>query len=51
MQIIVPMSGIGKRFKDAGYKTPKYLIEIDTILSFKYSYIHRYIMSDFLQRE
>ena len=29
MQIIVPMSGIGKRFKDAGYKTPKYLIEIE----------------------
>ena len=29
MQIIVPMSGIGKRFMDAGYKTPKYLIEIE----------------------
>lgn len=29
MQIIIPMSGIGKRFIDAGYKDPKPLIEID----------------------
>ncbi len=29
MHIIVPMSGIGKRFIDAGYTTPKPLIEID----------------------
>ena len=29
MQIIVPMSGIGKRFIDKGYKVPKYLIEVD----------------------
>ena len=29
MQIIIPMSGIGKRFQDAGYKIPKPLIEIN----------------------
>jgi NDP-sugar pyrophosphorylase family protein len=28
-QIIIPMSGIGKRFIDSGYKTPKPLIEVD----------------------
>lgn len=31
MQIIIPMSGIGKRFMDAGYKEPKPLIEVDGI--------------------
>jgi NDP-sugar pyrophosphorylase family protein len=29
IQLIIPMSGIGKRFIDAGYKEPKSLIEID----------------------
>ena len=29
MQIIIPMTGVGKRFTDAGYKTPKPLIEVD----------------------
>ena len=29
MHIIIPMSGIGKRFIDAGYKEPKPLIVID----------------------
>lgn len=29
MQIIIPMTGIGKRFLDAGYTTPKPLIEVD----------------------
>ena len=29
MQIIIPMSGKGQRFVDAGYKDPKPLIEID----------------------
>ncbi len=29
MQIIIPMSGIGKRFLDAGYKDPKPLIDVD----------------------
>jgi NDP-sugar pyrophosphorylase family protein len=29
MQIIVPMSGFGERFRRAGYKVPKPLIEID----------------------
>lgn len=29
MQIIIPMSGIGKRFIDAGYKVPKPLIEVE----------------------
>lgn len=29
MQIIVPMSGFGERFRRAGYKAPKPLIEID----------------------
>lgn len=29
MHIIIPMSGIGKRFVDAGFKQPKPLIEID----------------------
>jgi NDP-sugar pyrophosphorylase family protein len=29
MQIIIPMSGIGKRFQEAGYEEPKPLIEVD----------------------
>ena len=29
MQIIIPMSGFGERFRQAGYRTPKPLIEID----------------------
>ena len=29
MKIIIPMTGIGKRFIDAGYTTPKPLIEVD----------------------
>ena len=29
MQIIIPMSGIGKRFVNAGYKHPKPLIGVD----------------------
>jgi len=29
MQIIIPLSGIGKRFIDAGYNIPKPLIEVD----------------------
>lgn len=29
MKIVIPMSGIGKRFIDAGYKDPKPLIEVD----------------------
>lgn len=29
MHIIIPMSGVGKRFIDAGYKVPKPLIEVD----------------------
>jgi NDP-sugar pyrophosphorylase family protein len=29
MHIIIPMSGIGKRFMDAGYKVPKPLIKVD----------------------
>lgn len=29
MQIIIPMSGIGKRFLEAGYRDPKPLIEVD----------------------
>lgn len=28
-QLIIPMSGVGKRFIDAGYKDPKPLIEVD----------------------
>ena len=28
MQLIIPMSGVGKRFKDKGYKLPKPFIEI-----------------------
>jgi len=31
MQIIIPMSGIGKRFQDAGYTDPKPLIIVDNI--------------------
>ena len=30
MQLIIPMSGIGQRFIDAGYKTPKPLLEIES---------------------
>lgn len=29
MQIIIPMSGVGRRFQEAGYKEPKPLIEVD----------------------
>ena len=29
MQVVIPMSGIGKRFGDAGYTVPKPLIEVD----------------------
>jgi len=29
MQIIIPMSGVGKRFQEEGYKDPKPLIEVD----------------------
>ncbi len=29
MQIVIPMSGFGERFRRAGYKTPKPLIEIE----------------------
>ena len=29
MQIIVPMSGYGERFRRAGYALPKALIEVD----------------------
>ena len=28
IQLVVPMSGIGKRFKDAGYNIPKPLIKV-----------------------
>jgi NDP-sugar pyrophosphorylase family protein len=29
MQIIIPMSGFGERFRKAGYKVPKPLIEVE----------------------
>ena len=29
MQIIIPMSGFGERFRTAGYAVPKFLIEVD----------------------
>ena len=29
MQIVIPMSGFGKRFRRAGYSVPKPLIEVD----------------------
>lgn len=29
MQIVIPMTGVGQRFIDKGYKTPKPLIEVD----------------------
>ena len=29
MQIIIPMSGFGERFRAAGYVVPKFLIEVD----------------------
>lgn len=29
MQIIIPMSGVGKRFKEVGYNDPKPLIDVD----------------------
>ena len=29
MKIIIPMSGIGKRFVEAGYKDPKPLIKVE----------------------
>ena len=27
-QLIIPMSGVGQRFKDAGYSIPKFLIKV-----------------------
>jgi len=30
VQIIIPMSGLGQRFIDAGYSDPKFLIEVDS---------------------
>ena len=29
MQIVIPMSGFGERFRRAGYQIPKPLIEVD----------------------
>ena len=29
MQIVIPMSGFGERFRSVGYKVPKPLIEVD----------------------
>ena len=29
MKVVIPMAGKSKRFQDAGYKVPKYLIDID----------------------
>lgn len=29
MQIVIPMAGIGRRFRDAGYTIPKWRIEVD----------------------
>ena len=31
LQLIIPMSGIGRRFLNAGYKIPKPLIKVDNI--------------------
>ena len=28
MKILIPMSGVGKRFKDSGYSKPKYLLGV-----------------------
>ena len=29
IQLVIPMSGMGQRFVDAGYKDPKPLIQVD----------------------
>ena len=29
MKVVIPMSGMSRRFMDAGYTVPKYLLEID----------------------
>ena len=29
MKVVIPMSGMSRRFSVAGYKDPKYLLEID----------------------
>ena len=29
VQIVLPMTGLGKRFRDAGYTDPKPLIDVD----------------------
>ena len=29
MNVIIPMSGLGSRFMEAGYEKPKFLIEIE----------------------
>ena len=31
MQLVIPMSGSGKRFRDAGYTDPKPLIRVDNL--------------------
>lgn len=35
LQILMPMGGLGQRFRDAGYDTPKPLIEVDGVAMFQ----------------
>lgn len=35
LQILMPMGGLGQRFRDAGYDTPKPLIELDGVAMFQ----------------
>ena len=36
MQLIIPMSGLGNRFADAGYVVPKPLVEVDGLPMIKH---------------
>ena len=31
MQVVIPMAGLGKRFKDSGYVSPKPLLDLDGV--------------------
>ena len=31
MKVVIPMSGMSRRFMDAGYTVPKYLLEIEKL--------------------
>ena len=51
LQLIIPMSGIGKRFIDAGYSDPKPLIEVDGYPIIKHTAEGDPVVKDVVQME